>query len=133
MKKYARLLIISLFAFVAVGFYYPGFSYNHDFKILLIAAGAFALISIFVKPIINLLALPFNLLTFGIFNFVVNLIIFYLVSYAVPAFQVVPFHFAGLTYQGFTLPAYDLSQIVSALVASIIIGFATTFLYWIFK
>ncbi len=133
MKKYARSIVTSLLAFGLVAYFYPGFSYHNNYYTLLLAGGIFALLTIFVKPILKLLSLPFNLITFGLFSFFINIIILYSISYFVHDFKIVGFHFPGLTLSGFFLPAYDLNQLVSALVASVIIGMFSTFLHWIFK
>lgn len=133
MKKYARSIITSLIAFGSVGFFYPGFSYNDNYLTLLLAGAIFALLTIFVKPVLKILSLPFNLLTFGIFSFLINIIILYGVSNFVTDFKILSFHFDGYNLSGFVIPAYDLSQLVSALVASILIGLFSTFLHWIFR
>lgn len=132
MKKHARAFVISLLAFVFVVYFYPGFSYNNNLMVLATAATVFAALTIFVKPIIKLLSLPFNLLTFGFFSFLINVIILYGVSYFIADFKINSFHFSGYTLSGFTLPALDLNQLLSALVASFIIGFFSTVLHWIF-
>jgi len=132
-KKHARSLVISLIAFSLVAYYYPGFNYNGNLTILLSAAAVFSLLTIFVKPVITLLSLPFNLLTFGIFSFVINLIVLYGVSTLVTDFKIVGWHFSGFTYSGFIVPAWDLSQLVSALVASFFIGLISTVLFSLFR
>ncbi len=132
MKKHAQSFVISLVTFFAVAFFYPGFSFAENYLILLSAAAVFAILTIFVKPVIKLLSLPFNLLTFGLFSFFINVIILYGVSYFITDFQIHSFHFAGYNISGFMIPAADLSQLFSALVASFIIGFLSTILHWIF-
>lgn len=133
MKKYARGIITALISFLAVGIFYSGFSYNHDYVILLSAAAIFALLSIFIKPVLKILSLPFNLLTFGFFSFLINIIILYGVSYFVHSFKIIGFHFSGYTLSGFSIPAYDFSQLVSALVASFLIGILASSLQWLFR
>lgn len=133
MKKYARSIITSLLAFGLVAYFYPGFSYHGNYLTLLLAGGIFALLTIFVKPILKLLSLPFNLITFGLFSFFINIIILYSISYFVADFKIVGFHFVGYQFSGFNFPATDLNQLMSALVASILIGLLSTFLHWIFK
>ncbi len=133
MKKYARSIVTSLLAFGLVAYFYPGFSYNNNYYTLLFSGAIFALLTIFVKPILKILSLPFNLITFGFFSFFINIIILYGISYFVHDFKIVGFHFSGYNLSGFLLPAYDLTQLISALVASVIIGIFSTFLHWIFK
>jgi len=131
-KKYSRLLIISLLSFLIIGYYYPGFSFGKDPMILFFAGLIFAVLNIFVKPILKLLSLPFNLITFGFFSFFVNLIVLYGVTYFNSKFKIVGFHFSGYTFSGFNIPAYDLNQLISALLASFVIGIVVSFLHWIF-
>lgn len=132
MKKHARSFVISLIAFFSTAFFYPGFSYNSDFVVLGLASLVFAALTIFVKPVIKLLSLPFNLLTFGLFSFLINVIILYGVGYLISDFEINSFHFPGYSLSGFTLPVADLNQLFSALIASFIIGLISTILHWVF-
>ncbi len=133
LKKHAQSFVVSLIAFLAVAFFYPGFSYNENFAVLGLAALAFAVLTVFIKPIIKLLSLPFNLLTFGLFSFLINVIVLYGVSYLVADFRINSFYFPGYNLSGFIVPAADLNQLLSALVASLLIGVISTVLHWIFR
>ncbi|MCL4319454.1 MAG: phage holin family protein [Firmicutes bacterium] len=55
---------------------------------ILVAALALGFVNIFIKPIVKLLTLPINLLTFGLFGLVVNALMLWLVSSFVPGFVV---------------------------------------------
>jgi putative membrane protein len=55
---------------------------------ILIAAMVFGLLNYFVKPILKLLSLPLNILSFGLFNFVLNGIILLIIPHFVKNFQV---------------------------------------------
>lgn len=133
MKKYARSIVTSILAFGIIAYFYPGFNYHNNYITLLLSAAIFALLTIFVKPILKIFSLPFNLITFGLFSFFINIILLYAVSYFVPDFKIIAFHFSGYTISGFNFPPYDLSQLMSALVASVLIGIFSTCLHWIFK
>jgi len=54
----------------------------------LIAAAVLGLMNVTVKPILFILTLPINLLTLGLFTFVINAMMLGLVSWFVPGFQV---------------------------------------------
>jgi len=47
-----------------------------------------ALINVFIKPIINLLTLPINVVTLGLFSLVVNALLIMLAAMVVPGFSV---------------------------------------------
>lgn len=61
----------------------------------LIAVIIIGIINIFIKPIISFFAFPLNLLTLGLFTFVINAGLFALSAYFVPGFHVGGF-FAAL-------------------------------------
>jgi putative membrane protein len=58
------------------------------FGTALIAALVMGLVNFFIRPILSLLTLPLNLLTLGLFSFVVNALMFALVAAIVPGFEV---------------------------------------------
>jgi len=133
MFKGLRRLVINLLAFVFVGYFYPGFTYGSNFGTLVLAGVVFSLLTIFVKPVITLLSLPFNLLTFGLFSIFSNIIILYIVTYLIHGFKIVSYNFNGLTLSGFVLPHLFVSPFFAALIASLFLGLITTILVWILK
>lgn len=52
------------------------------------AAAVLGLVNVTVKPVLWILTLPINLLTLGLFTFVINAMMLGLVSWFVPGFQV---------------------------------------------
>lgn len=68
----------------------PGIAIS-GFGTALIAALVMGLVNFFIRPVLALLTLPLNMLTLGLFSFVVNAILFALVAWLVPGFEVVSF------------------------------------------
>lgn len=62
----------------------------------LLAAVVLALLSIFIKPLIELLTLPVNVVTLGLFSFVINAALVLLAAAVVPGFAVGNFWWALL-------------------------------------
>jgi putative membrane protein len=58
------------------------------FAAALIAALVIGLINSSIKPVVNILSLPFNILTLGLFSLVVNGLFFWLAAVLVPGFSV---------------------------------------------
>ena len=50
-----------------------------------------ALVNVFIKPILNVLTLPFNILTLGIFSLILNALIMLLLAHIVSGFEVSSF------------------------------------------
>lgn len=79
-------------AIMITAYLLPGVSIN--FLSALFAAIAIGLLNALIKPILILLTLPINILTLGLFTFVINGIIIILASKIVPGFKVKSFGMA---------------------------------------
>ena len=82
---------------------------------LLIVALIFAVINTFLKPIVKLLSLPVNLITVGLFGFVVNAVLFVLAAVVAGAIGI------KFTVGDFP-PTFTAQTIVSAVVGSIVLS-----------
>lgn len=65
----------------------PGITIS-SFGTAMIAAFVMGLVNFFIRPFLLLLTLPLNLLTLGLFSFVINALMFGLVAWLVPGFEV---------------------------------------------
>lgn len=52
------------------------------------AAFVIALINISIKPVLNLITMPFNILSFGIMALIINALLLMFTAYVVPGFEV---------------------------------------------
>src|SRR5208283_3172795 len=59
--------------------------------ILFVTSAVLGIINILIKPMIFLLTLPINLLTFGLFTFIINGAMLYLASFIVKGFEIKSF------------------------------------------
>ena len=86
MKILINILISSL-AIMATSYLLPGI-HLYNFSTAIVVAVVLSLLNIIVKPILIILTLPINILTLGLFTFVINALIILLVSSLVPGFFV---------------------------------------------
>lgn len=87
--------VISALGFLALPHIVPGISVR-GFTTALLLALLWGLIGITVKPILVIFTLPINLLTFGIFTFVINGFLLWLLGGFVKGFEVETFWAAML-------------------------------------
>jgi len=85
----------------------PGIAFA-GFASAFLAAFVMGLVNVFIRPLLLLLTLPLNLLTLGLFTFVINALMFLLVAKLVP----------GFTVEGF----------LAALLGSIVLSFFSLFI-----
>ncbi len=96
----ARLLLIAL-TLLVVGKYIPGIELSGVYAAI-VASIVLALLNVFVRPVLVLLTLPINILTLGVFSFVINAGLFWFAASFL----------AGFTVSGF-LPAVAGSLVVT--------------------
>ncbi|OGS46910.1 MAG: hypothetical protein A2539_02150 [Elusimicrobia bacterium RIFOXYD2_FULL_34_15] len=72
-------LITNIISFILVVYLAPGIKID-SLKTLIIAALILTLINTFLKPIILIFTLPFNIISLGLFTFIINGFIFYIIS-----------------------------------------------------
>lgn len=111
----------------------PGFSYSHQTVVLPTAALLFALLEKMVKPLLKLIFLPLNILTFGLFSLIISGMLVYILSLLVNQITIASFYFPGLSYAGFIIPSLFLNQLVVTVLAALVIRLTTSFLYWLIK
>lgn len=100
---------------------------------LLFAGLALMILSAVIKPVINILLLPLNLVTFGIFKWIGVVIILYLVTLVVPGFEVHDFQFLGLNSYWLDIPAITIVGFYSYIAFSFLISIISSIIGWIFK
>jgi putative membrane protein len=83
------------------------------FVAALLVALVLGLVNILIRPILILLTLPINILTFGLFTFIINALMIVLVAAIVPGFQVKNFGWALLFSIVLSIVVYVLDKIFS--------------------
>ena len=84
-----RWLIITMAILLASQFV-PGIKVD-SISTVVIAAALLGLINVFIKPILIIFTLPLNILTLGLFTFIINALLLELVAYFVKGFEVQSF------------------------------------------
>jgi putative membrane protein len=79
--------IVSAMVIFSIAYIIPGVHVS-SFTSALVVALVLGIINAFLKPILLILTLPINILTLGLFTFVINAVLILLVSSFVPGFVV---------------------------------------------
>jgi putative membrane protein len=87
MKSFLLHLLLTAIALLVVANLVGGVQVS-GFGAALIGALMLGLVNAFVRPVMILLTLPLTIVTLGLFLFVVNALMFWLVAALVPGFQI---------------------------------------------
>lgn len=79
--------VLNAVALIAVAYLLPSIQVT-GFVSALIAAAVIGLVNVMIKPVLILLTLPVTILTLGLFIFVINGLLFYVVGEVLQGFQV---------------------------------------------
>ena len=132
MKRILRVFIVESIVLFFVSQITTGLIFKNGTSSLLYTAAFLALASLFVKPVVNLLLLPLNLLTFGVFRFLTNAITLFLVDLVLSQFTVNSFFFKGYHGNLFVIPSIGLpAGALSYLAFSFMLSFTSSIIYWL--
>ncbi len=133
MRSIIKHFLINTVALYLISQAVGGINFAKGVETLFLTGAVLSLATMVVRPILNLLLLPFNLITFGLFKWVTYAITLYLVTLVVPGFTLTNFVFAGWSSYWISLPAISLTGTLSFVAFSFLISFVSSILYWIFK
>ncbi|MBI4153637.1 phage holin family protein [Candidatus Woesebacteria bacterium] len=110
-----------------------GLVFTEGIKTLLLAGIGLMAASLIVRPLINLLILPLNLITLGLFKWVSSAVALYLVTLIIPGFKIANFVFLGLSSEWLGIPSFSLDGVFAYVGFSFFISLITSFMYWLIK
>ena len=129
MKQLLRTFIYHVFAIYIVNELFTGMEISGGIGMVFSAGILLAVLMLVGKPILKLLLLPINLITFGIAGLFTNVLVLFLLTFLLPEVMITSFTFPGYTLIGFMIPSMHFSYTASLVVTSVLITGITHTLY----
>lgn len=98
---------------------------------ILFAGFILSLLMLIVAPLLKILFIPINILTFGLLAWLVNVIVMYLLTLVVPEIQISTWAFSGWSWAGFVIPSFKIGYFLSLVVTSLMIATVTDILHYV--
>lgn len=133
MRGLLKHFILDTIALYLVSQAVEGLTFTEGIITLFLAGLVLMLANMIIKPILNILLLPLNLVTLGLFKWVTFAITFYLVTLVVPGFKLGNFVFSGYNSYWFNIPAISFEGIFAFIAFAFVISTFSSILRWIFK
>ena len=133
MRAIVKHFAINIVTLYLVTQWFTGLTIANGVTGLIVAGVALTLVNFLARPVINLLLLPINLITFGLFRWVASIFTLYIVTLVVPGFAITSFHFAGLSTQWLDLPALSFVGLMALVAFSFIISLFYSLIHWVVK
>jgi len=133
MKRILRHYLIDTYSLWVVSRIASGMVFERGIHSLLIAGVGLMAVSLLAKPIINMLLLPLNLVTFGLFRWVSSAVVLYIVTLLVKDFRIVSFNYPGYESVWIEIPPINFTGTWAFIGFSFILSILTSFIYWLIK
>lgn len=110
-----------------------GLKISGGLTVYLIGGIALSILFLIVKPILSIITLPLNIITLGLFSFLINAIILYLLTIFVANISISAFTFKGTSFAGFVIPSLYINNFFAFVIVSILLSCIVGFLRWLTK
>ena len=129
MKYLVRVFLFNVFALWLTSQLVPGITISGGWQMMLIAGLVLSLLMLVVAPILRILFIPINILTFGLVSWFINVIVLFLLTILLPQVTITAWTYQGLSFAGFVVPSLIISYPISLIGTSLFITFFSNFLH----
>ena len=133
MRQLFKRITVNLISLVLISYLIGGIDYQKNIGVLLIASICLMLLNLIVRPILNLLFMPINLITLGASRWLINLIILYSVTIFVNSFKIIPVSISNINIPGLIYQGFNLSFFWSLVLISFLVEIIVSLLNWLLK
>lgn len=116
MFEFVVRVLVNAVALIAAVRLVPNVAFHGDWWQLLILAAIFGVINAYIRPVVKLLSLPLNLITFGLIGFVINTALVLLAAAVSGSLKL------DFTLAGWPPGSISIDVIVAAFLTSIVIS-----------
>lgn len=127
-KKYILVALCLHFLTLIV----PAFRINGPWYDIFYSSFILTVLLIIIKPVLNLIMLPLNILTLNLSGWILNILIFYLWTYLVPNVSITAWKFQGAEFGIVSLAPMDFSYFPTLIIISILFILLLQFTNWLF-
>jgi len=129
MKYLIRIFLLNVFALWLTAQFVPGVTIANTWQTYLEVGAILSFLMVIVKPILKILFIPINVMTFGILSWFTNVIVVYLLTLITPLIRIEAWRFQGWSMGGFTIPAIDVSYFASLIISTLVLSLISNVLH----
>lgn len=133
MKTVLRNIFIYSFTLYLLPYFISGFSINGEIWTIITGGFILSMLFLVLKPILNILSLPVNVISLGLFNLFINALLLYLLTVFVTEISVTAFTLTRSTVIGFTTPQIEFNTFFAYVYSALILSIISGILKWLMK
>lgn len=131
MKHIVRVFLFNVFALWLSSQILPTITAPGGVSVILFAGLVLSILMLIVHPILKILFIPINILTFGLLSWFINVVVIYLLTIFVPELHVNPWVFPGGSWAGFIIPPLHFTYFTALIASSFLISTITDVLHYV--
>lgn len=130
MKSLIKTVIFTCLSLYLISRVFPDVQFA-GLGVLITTGIVLTLLTIIVRPFLKILMLPINIITFGLFAWVINIVVMYFAILIVPGFSIGKMTIPSIALGPLIFPAYTFSKFWSLFVVSLLVSLGNGILGWI--
>lgn len=112
---------------------FSGVTVSGGFTTYVLGGIILSLLFLLLRPILQLVTLPLHIITFGMFAFVINMIIIYLLTVFLPQISIQAFTYPGISFFGFIVPKIAFNTFFAYLLVAVVFSLIINMIQWLIQ
>lgn len=133
MKSLLRASLINAFSLFVLTQMLTGVKVSGGISSYIFGGIALTIIYKALKPILNIISLPLNIITMGATSFLINILLFYIATSLIPQISINAFTLNSMSFAGFITPTLNLNTFFAYASAALIQSVLVSFISWLRK
>lgn len=133
MKSLLRTSLINAFSLFILTQILSGVKVSGGLPSYVFGGLALAVIYKILKPILNIISFPLNIITLGATSFLINILLFYIATSLIPQISINEFTLNGTSFAGFITPTLHLNTFFAYGAAALVQSVLVSFISWLRK
>lgn len=129
MKHLIRVFLFNIFGLWLTSQILPTLVISQGWQSMVFAGFILSLLMLIIAPILKILFIPINILTFGLLSWLINVIVVYLLTVFVPEIQIREWLFMGSSWAGFVIPKANITYVPALILTSLFLTTITDILH----
>ncbi|NMC36648.1 phage holin family protein [Candidatus Beckwithbacteria bacterium] len=119
-RKTAKRWFRNILTLMVLAYIFPGFVMPFEPKTILLAASVLLIIQMFFQPLLKMLFLPINIITLGMFKWLITSSHLIITALILETIYFRPFSYGHFSLLGLTIPDGEINIIFSVILATIL-------------
>ena len=131
MKSFLRASSVNGLSLFLLGQALEGVTITGGLRVFALGGMFLTILGITLKPIFNLISLPLNMVTLGMFSFFSNAILLYILTILVTEIKIQAFSCPGFSWAGFIIPEMHFNTIFAYVISASLLSIIQGIINWL--